>query len=465
MDSTFDGDEDPLNKPFAIGSAYCSASQGGRVVFRGFDVNNDNYEVNRQNHYLISSTSASKVDFTYLSGNDPSVIVFAYSTHGDDYPYDSIGTFARVAYHLGSGQYELGDEFSALAFEPPQLAVGIIGRKDVNEESQVLLAYSDPTQEYKGIGSILTYNEQRRTWRAPPGNLHFTYFVDEYTQCPPETGIMQREEIDEAAAVREVAYVPYCESVCKKGCLGPTCRCDAAARVAPDNALCAPIEECWELCTQFTLNSPTLCDGVDYDPSTRQCLLTRSCTKASMLPNNEGVQHWNKVHGAACLEAADYAAQNTAVARLHVSRRAVLGQTYLLEPDVQQALVLHGTNLKETDLVMVVSGTGECGVSPGETLSEKLSPEAAPDGTTLSVYVTLARGEYKVCFCDLDLATHCQDTSSFIVQVGKAYVSPVACLSSVPTFVQSVCAPQEGGGLRCSNNGDDEGGARSLLSG
>jgi hypothetical protein len=229
--------------------------------------------------------------------------------------------------------------------------------------------------------------------------------------------------------------------------------------VAPDNALCAPIEECWELCTQFTLNSPTLCDGVDYDPVTRQCFLTRSCTEESILPSDT-VQHWNKVHGAACLEAADYAAQNKAVARLHVSRRAVLGQTYLLEPDVLQALDLHGTDLNETDLVMVVSGTGECGVSPGEVFT----PAGAPDGTMLSINVTLTRGEYKVCFCDLDLSTDCADTSSFIVQVGKAYVSPVACLSSVPTFVQAVCAPQGGGGLRCSSNGDEGDVSKRLLS-
>merc|ERR1711937_871121 len=106
------------------------------------------------------------------------------------------------------------------------------------------------------------------------------------------------------------------------------------------------------------------------------------------------VQHWTKVHGAACLEAADYAVQNKAVARLHVSRRAVLGETDLLEPDVPQALVLHGTNFNETDLVMVVSGTGECGVSPGEALT----PVVTPDGTMLTVSVSLARGEYKVCF-------------------------------------------------------------------
>merc|ERR1712196_531632 len=229
---------------------------------------------------------------------------------------------------------------------------------------------------------------------------------------------------------------------------------------APDNAFCAPIEDCWELCTQFTLNSPTLCDGVDYDPATRQCFLTRSCTDDSLLPNDHGVQHWKKVHGAACLEAADYVAQNKAVARLHASRRATLGQTYLLEPDVLLAVVLHGTDLNETELVMVVSGTGECGVSPGEVFT----PAGSPDGTTLSVNVNLARGEYKVCFCDLDLSTDCGDTSSFIVQVGKAYVSAVSCLSSVPTFVQAVCAPQEGGGLRCSSSDDDDDDSRRLIS-
>jgi hypothetical protein len=322
-----------------------------------------------------------------------------------------------------------------------------------------MLAYSDPTQENKGVGTILTYNEARRQWRAPPGNLYFTYFVQEFSQCPVETGVMLREEIDEAAAVREIPEVPYCETVCKKGCLGPTCRCDAAAREAPSNAICAPIEQCWELCTQFTLNSPTLCDGVDYDPVTRQCFLTRSCTEESIIPSDV-VQHWNKVHGAACLEAADYVAQNKAVARLHVSRRAVLGQTYLLEPDVPQALDLHVEDLNQTDLVMVIPGTGECGVSRGEALT----PDVTPDGTTLTVEVSLARGEYKVCFCDLDLSTDCGDTSSFIVQVGKAYVSPVACLSSVPTFVQAVCAPQDGGGLRCSSSGDEESESRRILS-
>ena len=110
------------------------------VVFRGFDVDNDNYEVKRQNSYLISSTAASKVDFTFLYGGDPSVIVFAYSADPDE----ASGTFVRVAYETGSGTYELGDEFSALSFEPPQLAIGIIGRKDELEESQVLLAYSWP---------------------------------------------------------------------------------------------------------------------------------------------------------------------------------------------------------------------------------------------------------------------------------------------------------------------------------
>merc|ERR1719240_179407 len=95
IESTFDdGVSDSLtDKKFAIGSAYCAASQGGKAVFRGFDVNGDNYEIQRQNHYLISSTAASKVDFTYLYGGDPSVIVFAYGT--------TEGTFARVAYDIG----------------------------------------------------------------------------------------------------------------------------------------------------------------------------------------------------------------------------------------------------------------------------------------------------------------------------------------------------------------------------
>jgi len=455
---TLEADFSDAPNRFAIGSAYCSASQGGLAVFRGFDVNGDNYEVVRNNYFLISSTAASKVDFTFLSGNDPSVIVFAYSTHADLHPYESIGTFVRVAYETGPGSYELGEEFSALAFEPPQLAVGIVGRKDAVAESQVLLAYSDPTQEHKGVGTILTYNEPRRQWRAPPGNLFFTYLVQEYSQCSEETGVMTREEIDEAALVRQVPAVPYCEAVCKKGCLGPTCRCDEAARAAPEYAICAPIEECWELCTQFTLNSPTLCDGVDYDPLTRQCFLTRSCPDDAVIPS-DSIQHWKKVHGAACLEAVDYALQNTAVGRLHVSRRAELGQTYLLEPDVPQVLDIHGNFMNSSDMVMVVPGSGECGMSKGEALT----PIVAPDGTMLTANVSLARGEYKVCFCDLDLATDCSDASSFIVQVGKAYVSNMACLSAVPTFVQAVCAPQEGGGLRCGMT-DDEGDSRRLLS-
>ena len=43
-------------------------------------------------------------------------------------------------------------------------------------------------------------------------------------ECSEETGVMTREEIDEAALVSQVPAVPYCEAVCKKGCLGPTLR-------------------------------------------------------------------------------------------------------------------------------------------------------------------------------------------------------------------------------------------------
>ena len=53
----------------------------------------------------------------------------------------------------------------------------------------------------------------------------------------------------------------------------------------------AQVEDCWAVCTQLTLDSPSLCDGVDYDPVTEQCFLTRSCTVEN-LEESLTMQHW-----------------------------------------------------------------------------------------------------------------------------------------------------------------------------
>ena len=159
------------------------------------------------------------------------------------------------------------------------------------------------------------------------------------------------------------------------------------------------------------------------------------------------MQHWVKQHGAACLELADFAAQDRHVGAVAVSARADVGQTYLLEPGVEQVIDLHGSALLANETVMIVSGTGACGLSTGPVLT------ATADSVlndVLSYSATLERGEYKVCFCDLDLVDACVDASSFGVQVGIAYASPLSCLADTPTFVRAACRPQGGGGLRCA---------------
>jgi hypothetical protein len=292
---------------------------------------------------------------------------------------------------------------------------------------------------------MVTLIEREKRFFAPPGNLLFTYTVEEYRRCPVDTGLMTRAEVEVSAAVRNLDYVPFCDVICAEGCVGEACRCTPAARAAAPEALCAPVEDCWAVCTQLTLDSPSLCDGVDYDPVTEQCFLTRSCTVEN-LEESLTMQHWVKKHGAACLELEDFSAQGRHVGGVAVSARAAVQQTYLLEPDVEQVIDLHGKGLEPQEAVMVISGVGSCGTSSGPLLT----PVQNTTSDVLTFPVTLERGEYKVCFCDLDLVEDCgAGPQSFVVQVGVAYASPLSCLSAEPTFVRAACQPQSGGGVRC----------------
>jgi hypothetical protein len=344
------------------------------------------------------------------------------------------------------GSFVVSEEFMAMSYEPPLISLGVIGRRDRMEQSMVLLAYANDTAAV-GKGLVITLYEQTDTFSAPPGNLFFTYVAEEFTRCD-ESAIMLRSEIEESAIARKMDFVPFCDAVCAQGCVGENCLCDEAARAAPPDALCAELPDCWEVCTQLTLNSPNLCDGVDYDPVTRQCYLTQTCSE-SLREQSATTEHWVKIHGAACLEEHDF---ERVVGRVVVSQRAETGQTYLLEPGMPQSIELHGSNLGYNKTVeerfMIISGFGECGVSDGDVYTGTVDE----DGTKAGITVELQRGEYRVCFCDLDLDEDCDDRSSFRVQVGRAFASPLSCLASEPTFVQAVCSPQSGGGLRCSGD-------------
>jgi hypothetical protein len=62
-------------------------------------------------------------------------------------------------------------------------------------------------------------------------------------------------------------------------------------------------------------------------------------------------------------------------------------------------------------------------------------------------------GQYKVCFCDSDVAGgECSAATDFTVEIGKLHVSGLGCLLSVPKLRTATCVEQYFGGLRCNTD-------------
>ncbi|MBT26928.1 MAG: hypothetical protein CML60_11110, partial [Rhodobacteraceae bacterium] len=287
-----------------FGAVYVTGSSTPtfKAVFRTFTVDADPIDIQLASGLDLSATEAWRVDVTPLYAGDPTALVFAYTADA--------GSGVSVAhFDFETGRYVLSQTLIwNTGAAPRQLALAVVGRDELNQESKVLITYPDPANKNHGTGMMVTLIEREKRFFAPPGNLLFTYTVEEYRRCPVNTGLMSRAEVEVSAAVRNLAFVPFCDVICSEGCVGEACRCTAAARAAAPEALCAPVEDCWAVCTQLTLDSPSLCDGVDYDPVTEQCFLTRSCTVES-LEESLTMQHWVKNHGAACLELEDFSAQ------------------------------------------------------------------------------------------------------------------------------------------------------------
>lgn len=283
---------------------------------------------------------------------------------------------------------------------------------------------------------MATHSAETGRFSVPPGNLQFVYRVEEYASCG--ANVLSRADLEASQHVRGYA-LPLCGRVCAEGCVGDTCRCDAAARTAEDNALCASIEDCWAACTQLSLDSPFTCDGVDYSFETGQCFLTREC--AAREPA-ELTHHWVKQNGRACGEPADFSPRP--VGRAYVTQRAVVGQEYLLQPATEQVLHLSGS-FTASDRVRLVSGVGVCGISA--SVAQPAFAAVRAEGADFAV--TLARGQYKVCFCDHALVQECDSDLGYVIEVGQAVVSSLSCLAGTPTFVRAKCT-EAGGGLRCT---------------
>jgi hypothetical protein len=194
-----------------------------------------------------------------------------------------------------------------------------------------------------------------------------------------------------------------CYRKCSSSCTDESCFCDGYMH-GYDNedseALCLDLEQCQWLC-----DLTPGCHSIDMHNTLPRCYMnTMECADA--------------VQGQTTIADAQYSIYVSGTASDDNSRR--LGRQ-LTAAQVRKLLAAE-----------------DPGISWGDILRFK-------DITFTSA------GEFKLCFCDSDLASGkmCHEPADYSVEIGKIHATGLQCLLSNPKMTRGQCVSQHYGGLRC----------------
>jgi hypothetical protein len=170
--------------------------------------------------------------------------------------------------------------------------------------------------------------------------------------------------------------------------------------------------------------------------------------------------------GASCTDAADFAGAAN-IGALTVTRRAHIGVDYVVTPDQAVDFEVTGSDLLETDQLLVIPSYEKCGYTPQphddfaammfarELWAEEGAPILRFDGSNLQILSGPARpagagfpaGTYTLCFCDVE-SKPCTQPRDFIVRVGTIHSSGISCMLGAGGSTKT-CREMEYGGYRC----------------
>jgi hypothetical protein len=250
-----------------------------------------------------------------------------------------------------------------------------------------------------------------------------------------------------------------CAAKCDVGCTGPMCFCDGNDGTASATTLCLPETACREACDALG----AACAGISVVDGKPQCELLAPSTVCT---DAEEWQSFHKFAGTACTHVADFAERAGSLA---VTKRAMVGIDYVLEPGKDLALEVTapsapGTLSMFTDRIMIVDCEGVCGISgpsKAATVDTYANPPASWGSTTEVLHFPGVHfesgGTFKLCFCDSARlgGAACAKPADFAIEVGTVHSSGVSCLVAQPELQKAVCVPHlmgpygEGSGLRC----------------